>query len=639
MTVSGFSDPFGFSQEILGWERLHVPIWVFDPSTFRGLYANAPALELWGAETLEELLARDFSHLSPAVRSRTERLALATAKGATVSERWSFYPRGRPVTVQAFISTVPAGPGRTALLFEAMPVDLSEEELRAVEALRHTSSMISLFDPDQRPTFTNPAGFAAYGDADDFSTRFVDPTLGGRIFRDALDGHVVSERLIVRTAKGERHHDVDARQVTDPATGAVSVLLSERDVSAQVEAERALHDARRRADVAEAKERFLSNVSHELRTPLNAVIGFSDLLLNDGLDPRQVRSLDRIREAGRTLMAVVNNLIDLSELDGGRVTLEPSPFDIGQCLMAALMAVEPAASAKGLELSLEAPEGLDDLLVGDSRRIGVIVGHFLSNAVKFTPSGEVALALAASPAQGNGVSLEISVRDTGPGLAPAAVARLFERFGPGDDTTRKTVAGAGMGLAICKELAALMGGTVGAELAPGGGARFWLRIDLPFALGAEQARTGEDGRALSVLYADDHDSNRLLVKSLLESLGHSCDTAVDGAEAVRSALTGDYDIILMDIQMPVQDGVGATRAIRASGGAMARAPILAVTANTLSEQRAAYAAAGMNDCIAKPVDPQELLSKLSQWAGRGDWENGRAGSRPPSLTDERHRRA
>ena len=603
--------------EVRSWDRLRRPIWLYDPVEGRGLYANPPALKLWGAQSLNELLERDFTQLSPAVRSRIDRLAAATAKGEVVTERWSFYPNGRPVTVQAMISAFPIGSCGAALLFEAASIDVQEEELRAVEALRHTSSLISLFDSDGRATFANPAAFAAYGEGGrGFLGRFGDATYAVEAFQAVLDGAVLAELRQVETALGGRHHYLDARQVLDPVTGKPSVLLSERDVTAQVEAERALRTAEERAEVAEAKERFLANMSHELRTPLTSVIGFANLLAGTEVDSSQRTYLNRILEAGQTQLQIINDLIDLSELDGGGVSLAPHPFDPSALLEQALLAAEPAAAAKDLDLELEVCALSPIWLVGDDRRLATVISHFIANAVKFSSQGLITGSIHLAEVGDDAIELEISIADTGPGIEDTAKAQLFRRFAPGDDSSQKRFGGAGLGLAISKALIDLMGGEIGVESEFGHGARFWLRVTLPVhgAVKAHDPTSLEGSRPLRVLYADDHESNRILVKAILESQGHLCDTVNDGGEAVR-AVAGAvaYDVVLMDIQMPVQDGLSATREIRARGGGRANLPILALTANTLSEQRQAYALAGLNDCIAKPVNTTELLAAVTRW--------------------------
>ncbi len=606
------------------WDRLRRPIWVFDPASYRGLYANPPAMALWSADSLDELLSRDFSQLSPAVLTRVDRLAQATAGGGAVSERWSFYPHGKPVTVKALISSIDVGDGATALLFEATVTDVTSEELRAVEALRHTSTLISLFDGAGRATFANPAAFAAYGDAgNDFVARFSDAERGAEALAEVLDGEVLAELRQMRADGDERWRHLDARRVTDPVTGAASVLLSERDVTSQVLAERALAAAHERAEVAEAKQRFLANISHELRTPLNAVIGFAGLLASsDELGTTQRGHVLRIGEAGERLARILNDVIDLAELDGGELRLARVPFDPESLLRAALDEVRAGAAAKDLALRLEVPTPPPGPLLGDPARLTKIVAHFLDNALKFTERGEVTLRLDAEPTD-SGADLTIAVADTGPGLDAAAQARLFRRFSQADDSLRRRVDGGGLGLAIVRELAALMGGVVGVESAPGRGARFWVRIAFEAAAGAspapaaDAAEAEDDSAPFSVLYADDSEPNRMLVQAILTSQGVGCDLVCDGAQAVAAVRDGEYDLVLMDIQMPVMDGVAAAREIRRLPAPAGAVPIVALTANTLSDQRDAYAQAGMEDCIAKPVNMAELIAKTAAWGAAG----------------------
>ncbi|MBS0295519.1 MAG: response regulator [Proteobacteria bacterium] len=608
-----------------GWSQLRRPLWLFDPVSCRGLYANPPAMALWGADSVEELLARDFSKLSPAVKARTDRLAAATAGGEEVSERWTFYPKGVPVTVNATISAFPLSDGRNVLLFEATPVDVEESERRAVEALRHTSSLITLFDPTGRALFANPAAYTAYGlDTPGFADRFADAAAGAAAWEKVARGEILGDLIAVRTRAGGRWHHLDARQVVDPVSGETGVLLSERDVSAQIEAEQALRAAHERAEVAEAKQRFLANMSHELRTPLNTVLGFSRLLETGGLEPEQAGHARRITEAGEGLLAAVNDVILLSELDTGEWVASPSPFDPIALLEEALLGVEASAAAKGLALELAcdtAPPGL----VGDKELLKAAVDHLVGNAVKFTEAGQVCATLGWE-ADGDAVALSIRIDDTGPGMDDAACAQLFRPLTQGDDGLRKRIGGGGLGLAVVKAAVAHLNGAIEVKTAPGEGTSFTLRLSLPRAAVATdvakaRSEPEENRGAISVLYADDHQNNRLLVQAILTSQGVLCETVCDGAEAVQAVRERQYDVVLMDIHMPVLDGVGATREIRGLQGAQADIPILALTANTLSEHRRIYAEAGLDGCIGKPFSPPALIEQVRTWAAA--WRSGR----------------
>ncbi|RZJ25402.1 MAG: diguanylate cyclase, partial [Brevundimonas sp.] len=294
------------------WDELRRPVWLFDPVSCRGVYANLAALALWGASDLEELLSRDFSKLSPAVRTRTERLQAVTADGREVEERWTFYPNGQPVTVQAVISTVALHDGREVLLFEAAAAEVEAEERRAVEALRHSSGPVGLFDGAGASLFANPAAFAAYGLDAGFEARFAIAGEGEGVLARAMDGQATGALFQMRTRSGPRWHHIDCRPLHDPVTGAISVLLNERDVTDRIEAETARAAAEQKAAMAEARQRFLTDMSHELRTPLNAVLGFSALLADAGLEPVQHGHASRIHVAGERLAEVVEQMIGRS---------------------------------------------------------------------------------------------------------------------------------------------------------------------------------------------------------------------------------------------------------------------------------------------------------------------------------------
>ncbi|WP_262422803.1 ATP-binding protein [Brevundimonas denitrificans] len=308
-------------------------------------------------------------------------------------------------------------------------------------------------------------------------------------------------------------------------------------------------------------------------------------------------------------------MILLAALDAGEVSLKAEPFEPGAVTRGAADRFAGEAADKGLSLTVEA-DGVA-AVEGDAERLGLILDHFVGNAVKFTETGGIVIRLEGAAREGQ-ADLTMSVTDTGPGIDESRIAALFDRFVQADDGATRRKSGGGLGLAVCKELAELMGGAVCASATPDGGARFELRLSLPLAGGAggQADETGEGG-PLRVLYADDNASNRAVVVAMLASQGHRCDTAEDGAQAVKAFLGGTYDLVLMDIQMPVMDGVEAARTIRALGGAGASTPIVALTANTLDSQVRSYLEAGMQDCIAKPVMMPELLAKTAAWGARG----------------------
>ena len=410
-----------------------------------------------------------------------------------------------------------------------------------------------------------------------------------------------------------------------PGGGEPMLLSVTRVIEARKALETELVAARRKAeDAAAAKSDFLANMTHELRTPLNAIIGFSGVLRgSDRLAGEDVRHVELIHAASATLLELVNSVLDFSKLEAGAVTLESRAFDPAAEARAVATLLAEQASAKGLALSVRT-EGEVRPLTGDSARLRHVMLNFLSNALKFTQVGGVSVTVHQAPAGPDADRLRVEVADTGIGLAPEQVDHLFDRFTQADASVSREYGGTGLGLAIAKRNLDLMGGLIGAESRLGEGATFWFELVLPRAeaLVEEVEAVAPEAleRPLRLLLVEDVAVNRELILTLLRPFEIEIETAENGALAVEAMETGAYDLVLMDVQMPVMDGLTATRAIRARGTTAARAtPIIAMTANVLPEQVETCLAAGMDDHLGKPISPAALLAVLSRWSdGRGE---------------------
>ena len=384
-----------------------------------------------------------------------------------------------------------------------------------------------------------------------------------------------------------------------------------RDVTDTKRLEEELTEARDRAEAgARAKSEFLANMSHELRTPLTSVIGFSGLLQESAVIPEaERRYVDRIATASEALLGVINDILDYSKLEADAVSLEPRAFDPAGMARAAVAMVEGQCKTRGLSLAVSVDPGLPPALVGDEGRLRQVALNFLSNAVKFTAEGEVRLDVEWSDGQ-----LRVAVSDTGIGVPAEKIETLFERFSQADTSTTRLYGGTGLGLSISRRLIEMMGGAIGAESRPGEGSTFWFEVPLLPAEAAETADAGGAGpspQGLSILMADDAAANRELVTAILGGMGVALDTVADGAQAVEAARTGRYDLILMDVHMPVMDGLEAARAIRRLEGAAGRIPIIALTANVQPEQVLRCREAGMDDHVGKPIQVAELLRVIA----------------------------
>jgi signal transduction histidine kinase/PAS domain-containing protein/ActR/RegA family two-component response regulator len=395
-----------------------------------------------------------------------------------------------------------------------------------------------------------------------------------------------------------------------------------RNVAGAIESLR----TRRQRDAAEgasrAKSEFLANMSHEIRTPLNAIVGLNYLLRRDGVTPEQAARLDKIDGASQHLLSMINDILDLSKIEAGRVQLETSNFHLSAVLDAVHSIIADSARAKGLEIESDG-NAVPVWLRGDPTRLRQALLNFAGNAVKFTESGRIALRAKLMEEHGDELLVRFSVEDTGIGIAPEHLQRLFQSFEQADASITRKYGGTGLGLAITRRLAELMGGECGVESERGVGSTFWFTARLQRGHGVLPAAVPElpltaeallrqRHRGARVLLAEDNEVNQEVALAMLHGVGLHVDVAANGQEAVELASAGDYDIALMDMQMPVMGGLEATRAIRALPGWPSR-PILALTANAFDDDRQACNAAGMDDFITKPMNVAALYESLLKW--------------------------
>ncbi|HAG75891.1 MAG TPA: hypothetical protein DCL53_10575 [Thauera sp.] len=435
-------------------------------------------------------------------------------------------------------------------------------------------------------------------------------------------------RVWVRT----RSRAIDAK---DPSRGVVGVL---EDITSERAAAEAVLKAKQLAeDAARVKSDFLANMSHEIRTPMNVIIGTTHLALMAAPDARQCEYLKRIEGSSQHLLRIINDILDLSKIEAGKMTLEASAFALKGLVEDAIGLVSAAAADKGLALAVNVSGDVPEMLRGDRLRLGQVLVNYLSNAVKFTERGEIEIRVDVERRLGEDWLLRFSVRDTGIGLSAAQCSRLFQAFEQADTSTTRRYGGTGLGLAIAKRLAALMGGEVGVDSVLGEGSTFWFTARMgsvavatalvapaatsaglaPDALpvGEQPPSIDDDLAALAgrrILLVEDNPLNQLVATELLRHIGLVVDIAADGAQALDMIERAPYDLVFMDMQMPVMDGLAATEEIRRRPQ-HAGLPIIAMTANAMDADRARCLAAGMNEHIGKPIEPQRLRAVLRRW--------------------------
>jgi signal transduction histidine kinase/CheY-like chemotaxis protein len=404
----------------------------------------------------------------------------------------------------------------------------------------------------------------------------------------------------------------------------VERMLRQRETELEARVAARTHDllkAREAAEAAsQAKSDFLANMSHEIRTPLNGVLGFTQLAQMQTQDPDQQRYLDKIQVAGKQLLRLINDILDMSKIEAGKLALEQIRFDLPGVMRSLETQTGEMAKAKGLQLQLSVAPDAAQALLGDPLRMEQILLNYISNAIKFTEQGRIEVHALVLADKGSHVVVQFEVRDTGLGMDAATLARLFTAFEQADNSTTRRFGGSGLGLAICKRLADLMGGEVGADSHLGQGSRFWFKVTLPKAtqtmpIPKHADTTPSHTGALEgtrILLTEDNELNQLLACSILEHMGSTVRVARSGLEAIDLLRTEPFDCVLMDIQMPGMDGLTATRTIR-TDLALHNLPIIAMTANARTEDRRACLDAGMNDFVSKPFNIEQLRDTLQKW--------------------------
>lgn len=598
-------------------------MWVFDRDRGRAWWANVRALALFAAPDLEALQARQRrDEMSDGMRRRLASYWEHFERGDSVTEEWTFYPEGaEPVVAECACTGVRIEDDlgeRLAMLVEARPRERSaigDNERRLVEALRHCGELISFYRLDGHLLLRNPAaeqtlGLAGAGaaGADDFAASFADEAESEAARGAVREGEVFRREVRVHTRGGSAWHDTEVRGVVDPVSGQPAVLAVQHDVTAHRESEQRVRAAQQEAELlrdeaqaaSRAKSAFLGVMSHELRTPMTGALAAAEVLRQSELSVDQRELLEMVLEGGRQMVGLIDDILDITRVEAGRVDLVPRTVSPRALVSDTLRPLQTQAQRKALQFSHEVEEAVPDFVRLDRQRVAQVLANLAGNAIKFTDTGRVQVVV--SSTSGN---LRFEVRDTGVGMA--TTEHIFEAFSQAAASGR---GGAGLGLHIAQLLTRAMGGELGVETAPGVGSTFWFSLPLTVAEEAPEERSAPARRehlGLRVFVVDDNALNRRAFVRLLRQWGCETTEAEDGVHALAVLDAAAPDVILMDVNMPRMDGPTAAREIRARSADSICAPIIALTADTHldDDTRAVF-----DDVLFKPVDWDALYQTL-----------------------------
>lgn len=621
-------------QDLAVFNLLQEPVWIFDIEKTRMFWANRKALEFWQADSLESLLGRNWEDVTEATRTKMDDDLVRLKKGEVIREQWTQYPNGVPTTAHLTATAISIEDGRTAVMVEARLEDTKHEEntVRSIQMLRQMPLPVFQYTTQGKLIYRNPEASQVYGDERNFEDLFLDKELGKKLLNSPEiekgdSTHNIEAEHIVADGSS-RWFSLSIKRARDPVKEekeAYVLLMTARDITEVLK-------ARQETAAANLKAEFLAVLAHDIRTPLHQIVGYADVLdSSPGLSAEQRDQVMHLQASATSLLGIVNDLLDYSKMEHGKLHIESKPLSLPNLLQGCLTAADREAQEKGLKvLGKYDATTLPQLILGDSNRLRRILLNLMENSIKYSWEGQIALKVYAhNETKNNDEMLHFEVSDTGIGIDPSQQKAVFEKYrqcNNGSKSSTRHYTGTGLGLAICQGLVQAMGGTIGLTSELGKGSTFYFCIPLripPAASSSHQSdpsltipanggalmQSGNNGDeadlgSLRVLVVEDNKINIKVLRAMLQRLGHSVAVAENGQLALDQLdVDAEFDLVFMDVMMPVMGGIEATQAIRKKlGFTKEQLPIVGLTASFQHSDLGYYRdEVGMNHCIGKPV--------------------------------------
>ncbi len=590
-------------------------MWAGDGDSDRWTLESLSGFLLPGFVTLSSLEILVLGNvLGARHRFGTLAVALATVTLVLTGIRLAFRPALRQAREQLRSSE-----DRYRLLFEQNPQPLAVYDRKTLAIINVSDTMIAQYgysrEEFESMKITDLSPPEEVDDLIEFIKAHPDGVRPGDGFGGAVSAghHVRKDGSRIDLEVTSHNVEIDGRKCA---------IVLYNDVTERNRVERELAIARDRAvEASNMKSAFLANMSHEIRTPMNGVIGMNDLLLASDLTAEQRQFAEQVSRSGEQMLALINDILDISKLETGHIEIDPGDFNLHETIEQSCSVAALQARDKGIGFEVDIDTEVPRVARGDSRRLQQVILNLVSNAVKFTAAGSVTVRATAASHGAHGSRVCVSVADTGIGIEPANLERMFEPFTQADVSTTRIYGGTGLGLAIVRELVELMGGTISAESRAGHGSVFWFEVDLDIPQAMEEpiisggAHTAAPSWSMQplVLVAEDSPVNQIVAARALERCGCRTEVVGDGSEALRALGERSFDAVLMDCQMPVLDGYAATGELRERESGGRRTPVIAMTAHAMDGDRERCLAAGMDDYVTKPIHHSDLIAALIRW--------------------------